>query len=53
MAGRGFKIQYILNFCQCTLWIPSSKHTNLQMIKGDVASTSKIADVRVNVELAI
>ena len=33
MADRGFKIQDILNFHQCMLCIPPSKHTNLQMTK--------------------
>ena len=35
MADRGFKIHDILNFHQCTLCIPPSKHTNLQMTKED------------------
>ena len=33
MTDRGFKIQDILNFHQCTLCIPPFKHTNLQMTK--------------------
>ena len=45
MVDRGFKIQDILNFHQCTLCILPSKHTNLQMTKEDVAKTSKIANV--------
>ena len=53
MAERGFKIQGILNFHQCTLCIPPSKHTSLQMTKEDVAKTSKIANVRIYVEQAI
>ena len=50
MADRGFKIQDILNFYQCTLCIPPSKHTNLQMAKVDVAKTTKIANVPVYVD---
>ena len=53
MADRGFKIQDTLNFYQCTLCIPPSKHTNLQMTKEDVAKTSKIANVRIYVKQAI
>ena len=53
MVDRGFKIQDILNFHQCTLCIPPSKYTNLQMTKEDVAKTSKIANVRIYVEQAI
>ena len=52
MADRGFKIQVILNFHQCMLCIPPSKHTNLQMTKEDAAKTSKIAIVRIYVEEA-
>ena len=33
MTDRGFKIQDILNFHQCTLCIPPFKHANLQMTK--------------------
>ena len=50
MADRGFKIQDILNFYQCTLCIPPSKDTNLQMTKVDVAKTTKIANVPVYVD---
>ena len=53
MADRGFKIQDTLSFHQCTLAIPPSKHTNLQMRKTDVIKTSKIANVRIYVEQAI
>ena len=42
-----------MNFYQCSLAIPPSKHTNLQMTKHDVHSTSKIANVRIYVEQAI
>ena len=53
MADRGFKIADLMNFYQCSLAIPPSKHTNLQMTKHDVHSTSKIANVRIYVEQAI
>ena len=53
MADRGFKIQDILNFHQCMLCIPPSKHTNLQMTKEDFAKTSKIANVQIYEEQAI
>ena len=53
MADRGFKIRDTLAFYQCTLAIPPSKHTNLQMTKKDVNKTSKIANVRIYVEQAI
>ena len=53
IADRGFKIQDILNFHQCTLCIPPSKHTNLQITKEDVAKTSKIANVGIYVQQAI
>ena len=43
----------ILNFYQCTLCIPPSKHTNLQMTKEDLAKISKIANVQIYVEQAI
>ena len=45
MAEGGFKIQDILNFYQCTLCIPPSKHTNVQITKEDATKTSKIANV--------
>ena len=41
MANTGFKMQDILNFHQCSLWIPPSKHTHFQMAKANVAKTSK------------
>jgi hypothetical protein len=53
MADRGFKIQDLLGFWQCSLTIPPSKHENLQMTASDVALTSKIANVRIYVEQAI
>ena len=53
MTDRGFKIQDILNFHQCMLCIPPSKHTNLQMTKEYFAKTSKIANVQIYVEQAI
>ena len=53
MADRGFKMQDILNFHQCMLCIPPSKHANLQMTKEDFAKTSKIANVQIYVEQAI
>lgn len=53
MTDRGFKIKGVLAFYQCTLTIPPSKHTNLQMTSKDVKETSKIANVRIYVEQAI
>ena len=53
MADRGFKIHDSLAFNQCTLAIPPSKHTQLQMTKENVNKTSKIANVRIYVEQAI
>ena len=53
MADRGFKIQDMLPFHQCTLSTPPSKHSNLQMTAKDVKGTSKIANVRIYVEQAI
>lgn len=53
MAGRGFKIQKMLAFHQCTLAIPPSKHSNLYMTVKDVRGTSKIANVRIYVEQKI
>ena len=46
MAGRGFKIREMLAFHQCTLTIPPSKHSNLQITAKDVRGTSKIANTR-------
>lgn len=53
MADRGFHIQDLLAFYQCTLAIPPSSHTTLQMSGKDVRETSKIANVRIYVECAI
>lgn len=53
MADRGFKIHDVLSFYQCSLAIPPSKHTNLQMRTKDIHITSKIANVRIYVEQAI
>ena len=53
MADRGFKIHDILAFWQCSLVIPPSEHTNIQMTSGNVKTTSKIANVRIYVEQAI
>lgn len=53
MADRGFKIQDMLAFHQCTLFTPPSKYSNLQMTAKGVKGTSKIANVRIYVEQAI
>ena len=53
MADRGFKIQDMLAFYQCTLAIPPSKHTNIQMTATNIQKTSRIANVRIYVEQAI
>ena len=53
MADRGFKIKDHLAYYQCTLTIPPSTHSNLQMGKDDVAQTSKVANLRIFVEKAI
>ena len=53
MADRGFKINDLLAFHQCSLTIPPSKHGNLQMSALDVQETSLIANVRIYVEQAI
>ncbi|XP_004209716.1 uncharacterized protein LOC101241289 [Hydra vulgaris] len=53
IGDRGFKIKEPLAFYQCNLAIPSSKHTNLQITSNDVRETSKVANVRIYVELAI
>ena len=47
MADRGFKINDLLAFHQCTLTIPPSKHGNLQISASDVQETSFIANVRI------
>ena len=53
MADRGFKIQDMLAFYQCTLPIRPSKHTNIQMTTTNIQKTSRIANVRIYVEQAI
>lgn len=53
MADRGFKIEDLLAFYQCTLAIPPSCHSTLQMSEKDVRETSKIGNVRIYVEIAI
>ena len=53
IAERGFKIQKMLAFHQCTFAIPPSKHSNLQMTAKDARGTSRIANVRIYVEQAI
>ena len=53
MADRGFKIEDLLNYYQCTLAIPPSKNKCQQMTKKEVKETSKIANVRIYVEQAI
>jgi len=53
MADRGFKIDELLAFYQCHLTSPPSSHTTLQMSRSDVRETSKIANVRIYVEMAI
>ena len=47
MADRGFKIQHMLAFYQCTLAISPSKHTNIDMTATDVHKTSRTANVRI------
>lgn len=53
MADRGFKIEELLAFHQCRLTIPPPSHTTLQMSRDNVRETSKIANVRIYVEMAI
>ena len=53
MADRGFKIEELLAFYQCHLAIPPPSHTTLQMSRNEVQETSKIANVRIYVEMAI
>ncbi len=53
MADRGFKIREDLMLYQASLAIPPSTTGKLQMLPGDVAETSKIANVRIYVEQAI
>ncbi|PFX23601.1 THAP domain-containing protein 11 [Stylophora pistillata] len=45
MADRGFKIHDLLAYYQCSLTIPPSKHSNLQMSGADVRNTSLIANM--------
>jgi len=53
MVDRGFKINDLLAFHQCSLTIPPGKHGNLQMSASNVQETSLIANVRIYVEQAI
>ena len=53
MADRGFKIKDLLAYNQCTLTIPPSTISSMQMSQGDVKKTCKIANVRIFVEKAI
>ena len=53
MADRGFKIREHLAYYQTTLTIPPSTHGSFQMKKSDVATTSKVANLRIFVEKAI
>ena len=53
MADRGFKIKDLLAYHQCTLTIPPSTVSSMQMSQGDVKKTCKIANVRIFVEKAI
>ena len=48
-----FKIQNMLAFCQCTLAIPPSKHTDIQMTATNIQKASRIANVRIYVEQAV
>ena len=43
----------MLVFCQCTLAIPPSKHTDIQMTATNIQKTSRIANARIYVEQAI
>ena len=52
-ADRGFKIEDILGFYQCSLFIPPSCHSDLQMTRAAVQQTSRIANLRIFVEKAI
>ena len=53
MADRGFKIKDTLAYYQCTLAIPPSTKSNMQLSKNAVSKTSLIANVRIFVEKAI
>ena len=52
MADRGFRIEDLLAFYQCSLARPPSAHSNLQLSGEDAAKTSRIANVRIYVEEA-
>ena len=43
----------MLVFCQCTLAIPPSKHTDIQMTATNIQKTSRIANVTIYIEQAI
>ena len=53
MADRGFKIEEMLGFYQCTLAILPSKCGELQMSEEQVKRTSRIANARIYVEQAM
>ena len=53
MADRGFKIEDLLAFYQCTLARPPSTQKNLQLNEIDVAKISRVANARIYVEQAI
>ena len=53
MADRGFKIKTDLAMLQCSLSIPPSAASGIQMCQSDVKKTSNIANVRIYVEQAI
>jgi hypothetical protein len=53
LADRGFKIKEELLNYQCTLAIPPSVFSGLQLSSGEVLETSKIANCRIFVEKAI
>lgn len=53
MADRGFKIDDILAFRQCSLAIPPSKKSDVQMTEKNVRKTSRVANARIYVENAI
>ena len=53
MADRGFKIKDLLAYHQCTLTVPPSTVSSMQMSQDDVKKTCKIANVRIFVEKAI
>ena len=53
MADRGFEVNDLLAYYQCSLTIPPRKHGNLQMSASNVQETSIIANVPIYVEKAI